>query len=116
MYICTLGSGQWKSLAYGAPCIQLMRETTAHNSPFHIKLVIAEVESGTVDYNLRLAVLIVVVGISLWECELTDSSGYNSMQPNFHTFSNNGRTLAVQFARYVFNVASISTTHIHTQC
>ncbi len=37
---------QWKSLAYGAPCIQLMRETTEHNSPFHIKIVIAEVESG----------------------------------------------------------------------
>ena len=40
------GDAEWKNLAYGAPCIQLMRETTEHNSPFHIKIVIAEVESG----------------------------------------------------------------------
>ena len=39
---------EWKSVAYGAPCIQLMRETTKHNCPFHIKIVIAEVESGNV--------------------------------------------------------------------
>lgn len=37
---------EWKSVAYGAPCIQLMKETTDHNSPFNIKIVIAEVESG----------------------------------------------------------------------
>ena len=35
-------------MAYGAPCIQLTRESTAQNSPFHMKIVIAEVESGTV--------------------------------------------------------------------
>ena len=38
---------EWKPVAYGAPCIQLMRESTKHNCPFHIKIVIAEVESGT---------------------------------------------------------------------
>ena len=43
----TSGDAEWKSLAYGVPCIQLARENTEHNSPFHIKLVIAEVESGT---------------------------------------------------------------------
>ncbi len=50
---------QWKSLAYGAPCIQLMRENTDHNSPFHIKVVIAEVESGTYKlyYTTTLPVL-----------------------------------------------------------
>ena len=38
-------------MAYGAPCIQLMRESTKHNCPFHIKIVIAEVESGKYDYD-----------------------------------------------------------------
>lgn len=75
-------NAQWRSVAYGAPCIQLMRETTEHNSPFHIKVVIAEVESG----------------ISLWEAELSESCGYNAMQTNFHTFSSEGKTFAIQFA------------------
>ena len=40
------GDSEWKSVAYGVPCILLMRETVENNSPFYIKLVIAEVESG----------------------------------------------------------------------
>ncbi len=33
-------------MAYGVPCIQITRETTEPNSPFNIKIVMAEVESG----------------------------------------------------------------------
>ena len=73
---------EWKSVAYGAPCIQLMKETTDHNSPFNIKIVIAEVESG----------------IALWEGEVGPESNYHAMQSNFHTFVTNGRTNAIQFA------------------
>ncbi len=47
MYTYTVGDAEWKSVAYGAPCIQLTKETTDPNSPFSIKIVIAEVESGT---------------------------------------------------------------------
>ena len=40
------GDAEWRSVAYGAPCLQLMRLTTEHNSPFKMKIVMAEVESG----------------------------------------------------------------------
>jgi hypothetical protein len=41
------GDAEWRSLAYGAPCIQLVRHGNREdNHPFTIKIVIAEVESG----------------------------------------------------------------------
>ena len=46
--VCVLvGDTEWKSVAYGAPCIQLVRHGNGDpNAPFTIRVVIAEVESG----------------------------------------------------------------------
>lgn len=77
-----------------------MRENTDHNSPFHIKVVIAEVESGiVVKLHIIVCTCCVTLGITLWEAEVTENSGYNAMQTNFHTFSSTGKTFAVQFAK-----------------
>ena len=47
VYLCACaGDAEWKSVAYGAPCIQLMREAKDLTAPFSIRIVIAEVESG----------------------------------------------------------------------
>lgn len=80
--VVTLGKGEWTSVAYGAPCIILLRETIAPDSPFQVRFAIAELESG----------------ISIWEQELTSSVDYVELQPGFHSFKVNGQTLAVQFA------------------
>ena len=44
-------------------------------------------------------IILLYVGISLWELEVDRSSQYNAMQTNFHTFSVGGKTYAVQFAK-----------------
>lgn len=80
--LVTLGRGAWSSVAYGAPCIVLLRETTAQDSPFQVKFAIAELESG----------------IAVWEEEITSKAEYTELQPGFHSFNLNGQTMAVQFA------------------
>lgn len=77
-----LGRGEWSSVAYGAPCIVLLRETTAQDSPFQVKFVIAELESG----------------IAVWKEDITPAAQYTELQPGFHSFNLNGQTMAVQFA------------------
>lgn len=48
--LCCLGDAEWKSLAYGAPCIQLVRHGNGNitDAIFTIRIVIAEVESGNI--------------------------------------------------------------------
>ena len=80
--LVVLGKGEWSSIAYGAPCILLLKETTAPDSPFQVKFAIAELESG----------------IALWEEEITPLVQYSELQPGFHSFLIKGQTMAVQFA------------------
>uniref|UniRef100_A0A1X7UEQ5 WH1 domain-containing protein n=1 Tax=Amphimedon queenslandica TaxID=400682 RepID=A0A1X7UEQ5_AMPQE len=80
--LVVLGKGEWSSIAYGAPCILLLKETTAPDSPFQVKFAIAELESG----------------IALWEEEITPLVQYSELQPGFHSFLIRGQTMAVQFA------------------
>lgn len=80
--LVALGRGEWSSIAYGAPCILLIRETTATDSPFQVRFVIAELESG----------------LAIWEEELSPAIDYTELQPGFHSFTLDGQTLAVQFA------------------
>ena len=75
------GDAEWKMLAYGVPCILLQRLTTEHNSPFAVKVVIAELETGSVQ----------------WEGEVNHDSQYQAMQANFHAFAVNKQTFALQF-------------------
>lgn len=82
--LVALGRGEWSSIAYGAPCILLIRETTATDSPFQVRFVIAELESG----------------IAVWEEELSPTIDYTELQPGFHSFTLDGQTLAVQFADF----------------
>jgi hypothetical protein len=77
-----VGDAEWRLLAYGAPCIQLIRDSPG--SAFTIRVVIAEVESG----------------ISLWEGAVDSGSRYGAMQTNFHTFISAGNTYAIQFVRF----------------
>ena len=80
----SLDHEEWTSMAYGAPCILLLKETAEADSPFVIKLVIAELESG----------------INLWEEIIWSGTEYTEQNATFHTFvgSSNRQTLAVQFA------------------
>ena len=80
----SLDDKEWKSMAYGAPCILLLKETPDPDSPFVVKLVIAELESG----------------INLWEEVITSGTEYTEQRPTFHTFrsATSNQTLAVQFA------------------
>lgn len=80
--LVVLGKGEWSSIAYGAPCIVLLKETTAPDSPFQVKFAIAELESG----------------IALWEEEITPTVQYTELQPGFHSFVIKEQTMAVQFA------------------
>ena len=75
------GDAEWKMLAYGVPCILLQRVTTEHNSPFAVKVVTAEYETGTIQ----------------WEGEVNHDSQYQAMQTNFHAFAVNKQTFALQF-------------------
>ncbi len=52
--LVAVGNGRWDSVAVGAPCILLVKETSALDSRFQVRLAIAEVETG----------------ISIWEEEL----------------------------------------------
>ena len=80
----SLDDKDWTSMAYGAPCILLLKESAEADSPFIIKLVIAELESG----------------INLWEEVVSAGTEYTEQNATFHTFvgSNSRQTLAVQFA------------------
>ena len=50
-HVCVSGAAEWKSVAYGAPCIQLIRHGNGGpNSMFTIRVVVAEVESGLCVY------------------------------------------------------------------
>ena len=80
--LVALAHGEWSSVAYGAPCILLVKHTTAPDSPFQVRLAIVEVESGIV----------------IWEEEITADSGYMELQPVFHSFTVNQQSLALQFA------------------
>ena len=80
--LVALAHGEWSSVAYGAPCILLVKHTTAPDSPFQVRLAIVEVESGIV----------------IWEEEITAESGYMELQPIFHSFTVNQQSLALQFA------------------
>ena len=80
--VVALGNGEWSSVAYGAPCIVLLRDTIALDSPFQVKFVIAELESG----------------LSVWEQALKSDIDYVELQPGFHSFKVNRQTMAVQFA------------------
>ena len=75
------GDAEWKMLAYGVPCILLQRVSTEHNSPFTVKVVIAELETGSIQ----------------WEGEVNHDSQYQAMQANFHAFAVNKQTFALQF-------------------
>ncbi len=80
--LVAVGNGRWDSVAVGAPCILLVKETSALDSRFQVRLAIAEVETG----------------ISIWEEELDSSTNYSELQPTFHTFTADGQSLALQFA------------------
>ena len=80
--LISLEEGEWRSVAYGAPCILLLRHSLAPDATFEVHLVIADLDSG----------------ISVWEEELKPGIDYNELQPGFHTFSFNGQMLAIQFA------------------
>ena len=125
-HVCVSGDAEWKSVAYGAPCIQLIRHGNGGpNSMFTIRVVVAEVESGLCVYMherererdqskcltsplevqsvgtvlcVHVCVLI-TAGISLWEGVVGSSSQYRAMQSNFHTFSSADCTYALQFVR-----------------
>lgn len=75
------GDAEWKMLAYGVPCILLQRVTTEHDSPFAVKVIVAEHETGTIQ----------------WEGEVNHDSQYQAMQANFHAFTVNKQTFALQF-------------------
>lgn len=84
--LVAVGDGKWDSVAVGAPCIILLKETSAPDSPFQVRFAIAEVESG----------------ISIWEEEIGLSANYTEVQPTFHTFTGpDGQSLAVQLADVV---------------
>lgn len=76
-----LDGGEWFEVAYGAPCISLIRETTAPDSSFYVNLVIAELESG----------------LSIWEEEMGPDNAYTELQPTYHSFKADGRTMALTF-------------------
>lgn len=80
--LIALEEGEWRSVAYGAPCILLLRRSLAPDSTFDVHLVIADLESG----------------ISVWEEELKPGINYSELQPGFHTFSLHDQMLALQFA------------------
>lgn len=80
--LVAVGDGKWDSVAVGAPCILLVRETSAPDSRFKVRLAIAEVESG----------------IAVWEEDIDASANYSELQPTFHTFTAGGQSLAMQFA------------------
>ena len=80
--LVAVGGGEWESIAVGAPCILLVKETTAPDSPFQVRLAVVDVKSG----------------ISLWEEELDSSAGYTELRPGFHTFTFGRQCLALQFA------------------
>ena len=80
--LVAVGNGQWNSIAVGAPCILLVKETSATDSRFQVRLAIVEVESG----------------IAVWEEELDSSANYSELQPTFHTFTADDQSLALQFA------------------
>ena len=80
--LVAVGNGRWDSVAVGAPCILLVKETSAPDSRFQVRLAIAEVESG----------------ISVWEEEIGTNANYTELQPTFHTFTADGQSLALQFA------------------
>ena len=80
--LVAVGDGKWDSVAVGAPCILLVRETSAPDSRFKVRLAIAEVESG----------------IAVWEEDINASANYSELQPTFHTFTAGGQSLALQFA------------------
>lgn len=81
--LVAVGEGKWDSVAVGAPCIILLKETSAPDSPFQVRFAIAEIESG----------------IAIWEEEIGLSANYTELQPTFHTFtSEGGDNMAVQLA------------------
>lgn len=108
-------------MAYGAPCIQLIRLGGGEQSTlFTIRVVIAEVESGKgwnhfsiiateystnecSDWLSRQSVVGFLCsfasGISLWEGVVHGNSRYGAMQKNFHTFTSSDSTYAIQFVK-----------------
>ena len=98
-----VGDAEWRSLAYGAPCIQLVQhenENLEQSAAFTIRIVIAEVESGiTMGISVRCVYTAMVTGIALWEAVVDGNCHYGAMQSNFHTFVSAGNTYAIQFVR-----------------
>lgn len=48
---------------------------------------------------VNIVVVVVTIGIALWECLITGESKYNAMQTNFHTFSVDRKPHSIQFAK-----------------
>lgn len=66
----SLEGTEWQSIASGVPCIIKVLESTEENSPFSLKYVLADAESG----------------LTVWEEQVTSDANYYGYQGTFHTF------------------------------
>lgn len=66
----SLEGTEWLSIASGVPCIVRMLESTEDDSPFTMKYVLADAQSG----------------LSVWEEHVTADANYYAYQATFHTF------------------------------
>lgn len=79
----SLEGTEWQSIAGGIPCIIKVLESAEENSPFTLKYVLADAESG----------------LTVWEEQVKSDANYYGYQGTFHTFKGkSGKRFGIQLS------------------